>query len=103
SISDGLVRDALADLEPRLTRHAIPLGTSAPGGEIRIRQQGDSVLSAGPSGSGKSTLTSAMLERLMEAGYQICVVDPEGDYASLSGAIGLGDQEHAPSPEGMLG
>jgi HAD superfamily hydrolase (TIGR01484 family) len=101
-IIDGLVRDDLADLEPRLTRHAIPLGTSAPGGEIRIRPQGDSVLIAGPSGSGKSTLTSAMLERLMEAGYQICVVDPEGDYASLPGAIVLGDQEHAPSPEEIL-
>ncbi len=34
----------------------------------------------GTSGSGKSTLTTAILERLSDAGYQVLVVDPEGDY-----------------------
>jgi HAD superfamily hydrolase (TIGR01484 family) len=101
-IIDGLVRDDLSGMESRLTRHAIPLGTTHAGDAVRVRPHGDSVLIAGPSGSGKSTLTSAMMERLMEAGYQICVVDPEGDYASLPGAIVLGDQERAPSPQEIL-
>ena len=101
-IVDRLVRDDLAELESRLTRHAIPLGTTAEGAVVSVRPQGDSVLIAGPSGSGKSTLTSAMMEPLMAAGYQICVVDPEGDYASLPGAIVLGDQERAPSPPEIL-
>ena len=32
----------------------------------------------------------------MERGYQTAVIDPEGDYQSLPGAIVLGDQERAP-------
>jgi hypothetical protein len=98
----GLIRDDLAELESRLTRHAIPLGTTAAGAVVSIRTQGDGVLIAGPSGSGKSTLTSALMEPLMAGGYQVCVVDPEGDYASLPGAIVLGDQERAPSPQEIL-
>ena len=101
-IIDGLIEDDLADMEPRLSRHVIPLGATAAGVEVRVRPHGDSVLVAGPSGSGKSTLTTATMERLMEAGYQICVVDPEGDYAALPGAIVLGDQQRAPSPEEIL-
>jgi HAD superfamily hydrolase (TIGR01484 family) len=99
---DGLVRDDLADLEPRLTRHAIPLGRTAAGEEVRLAPHGTSVLIAGPSGSGKSTLTTATMEHLMEAGYQVCVIDPEGDYSSLPDAIVLGDQQRAPSPEEIL-
>ena len=101
-IIDGLVREDLAALEPRLGRHAIPLGTTGAGDEVRIPPYGASVLIAGPSGSGKSTLTAAMMEHLMEGGYQVCVIDPEGDYASQPDAIILGDRERAPSPEEIL-
>src|SRR5262249_37579161 len=34
--------------------------------------------------------------------YQYCVVDPEGDYADLDGAIVLGDPEHTPTVEEAL-
>ena len=101
-VIDELIRDDLARLEPRLTRHAISLGTTPGGADVRVQPYGTSVLIAGPSGSGKSTLTSSMMERLMDAGYQVCVVDPEGDYASMPGAIVLGDQQRAPGPEEVL-
>ena len=101
-VIEGLIRDDLAHLEPRLTRHAISLGTTADGADVLVRPHGTSVLIAGPSGSGKSTLTNSMTERLMDAGYQVCVVDPEGDYASMPGAIVLGDQQRAPGPEEVL-
>jgi hypothetical protein len=59
-------------------------------------------LIAGPSGSGKSTVVSAVLEKLAKAGYQFCVVDPEGDHQDLQHAIGVGDTKTAPSTDSVL-
>src|SRR5690606_31002461 len=73
---DRLVRDDLADIAPRLTRHNVLLGTDADGEEIHLRPHVESVLIAGTSGGGKSTLTTGMLERFIEKGYQACIIDP---------------------------
>ena len=53
----------------------------------------------GTSGSGKSTLTTAILERLADAGYQALVVDPEGDYTNLEFAHHVGNPKQAPRLE----
>jgi hypothetical protein len=37
-----------------------------------------------------------VLERLAVQGYQFCVIDPEGDYEGLPGAIVFGSAERAP-------
>lgn len=37
----------------------------------------------GASGSGKSWLAGLLAEELLAQGYQLCIVDPEGDYRSL--------------------
>ncbi len=37
----------------------------------------------GGSGSGKSWLAGLLVEELLEQGYQVCVIDPEGDYRSF--------------------
>ncbi|GAB4446674.1 MAG: HAD-IIB family hydrolase [Chloroflexi bacterium OHK40] len=37
----------------------------------------------GASGSGKSWLAGLLAEALLEQGYQICLIDPEGDYRAL--------------------
>ena len=60
------------------------------------------MLVAGTSGSGKSTITTGLLERLAEPGYQFVVVDPEGDYSTLEGAVVLGDPQQAPTVDGAL-
>ncbi|HWE36939.1 MAG TPA: HAD-IIB family hydrolase [Isosphaeraceae bacterium] len=99
---EALEVDDLAGVEPRLTRHHVLLGTRDDGREVRIPPYGRSVLVAGTSGSGKSTLTAGLLERLAEAGYQFVIIDPEGDYADFELAVGLGDRQHAPSPDGAL-
>src|SRR4029079_10080936 len=52
-------------------------------------------LIAGPSGTGKSTVTAGIVERLMKQQYQVCIVDPEGDYGTLIDVITLGNQNHA--------
>lgn len=87
----------LRDLEPRLARHAILLGARADRTEVLLQPHGTSVLLAGSSGSGKSTLVAGVLERLAECEYQLCVIDPEGDYSELEGPIVLGDSQREPS------
>jgi hypothetical protein len=52
------------------------------------------ILVTGPSGSGKSTLTAGIVERLIEQAYQICIIDPEGDYGAMQEVITLGDRHH---------
>ncbi|MGI8989344.1 MAG: helicase HerA domain-containing protein [Bryobacteraceae bacterium] len=99
---DSLIADDLQNAAPRLARHDIPLGKGPGGSEVRLPAYGTNALVAGASGSGKSTLTTGFIERLIEAGYQVCVIDPEGDYQTLAGAAMLGDGERAPSVDEVL-
>lgn len=94
---DRLVGSDLEELAPSLTRHGIGMGVLDDGTEVRIAPYGENVLVAGPSGSGKSTFTTGMLERLARRGYQYCIVDPEGDYATAEGAVVLGNSERPPA------
>jgi HAD superfamily hydrolase (TIGR01484 family) len=92
---EKLVASDLRDFEPALTRHDILLGNQN-GREVRIHPYGRSILVAGPSGSGKSTVALGVVERLAESGYQFCLIDPEGDYEQVAGAVVLGDSLRAP-------
>jgi hydroxymethylpyrimidine pyrophosphatase-like HAD family hydrolase len=92
-----LIDDDLLRLEGKLTRHYIPLGTSPRGEEVGVPPHGEVLLIAGPSASGKSTVASGLLERLIERRYQVCVIDPEGDYESFEGAFVLGGPDRPPS------
>jgi hydroxymethylpyrimidine pyrophosphatase-like HAD family hydrolase len=94
---DRLIDADLRDLEPSLGRHDILLGIRADRTEVLLRPYGTSVLLVGTSGSGKSTLAAGVLERLADCEYQFCVVDPEGDYREIAGAIVLGDSQREPS------
>jgi hypothetical protein len=60
------------------------------------------ILIAGPSGSGKSTVGAGIVERLIEQDYQVCVIDPDGDYGPSQGVITLGDRDHAVSINEIL-
>jgi hydroxymethylpyrimidine pyrophosphatase-like HAD family hydrolase len=86
---DRLVTSDLAEIAPRLTRHDAVLGRAEAGDELRLPAHDGVLLVAGPSGSGKTTVTTALLERWCDAGYQFCVVDPEGDYYEFPNAIAL--------------
>ena len=99
---DKLIENDLTDLEDRLSRHFIPIGTRADGEEVRLDPYGLAVLVAGSSGSGKSTFATGVLERLAGKGYQFCIADPEGDYALFEGTIVLGDKERPPTVAGAL-
>ncbi len=75
---------------------AVEVGVRPDGEPVMIHPYGGGALIAGLSSGGKSTLATALLERLMAADFQVCVFDPEGDYAQLRSAIVLGDAKAAP-------
>jgi hypothetical protein len=78
------VLDDLRNLFPRLGRHRLPLGEATDGEVVTVSAHATNLLVVGPSGSGKSTLTGLLVERLTERGRSVCLVDPEGDYQTLS-------------------
>jgi HAD superfamily hydrolase (TIGR01484 family) len=86
----------------RLKRHHIPLGSRADGREVLLSPYGFNLLLAGSSQGGKTTLATGIIERFIERGYQLCIIDPEGDYSSLEGVVSLGDASRAPSADEAL-
>jgi HAD superfamily hydrolase (TIGR01484 family) len=94
-LAERLLATDLQELESELTRHDVLLG-ARDGQEVLFPPYGRGLLVAGPSGSGKSSLAGGLLERLAEAGYQFCLVDPEGDYESFAGAVTIGDAQRPP-------
>jgi hydroxymethylpyrimidine pyrophosphatase-like HAD family hydrolase len=99
---DQLVQEDLRSVESRLSRHHILVGTSTKNEDVTIKPYGVNLLLAGPSEGGKSTMATGLLERIAEHGYQFCVIDPEGDYGALEGALVLGDSRRAPGIEEVL-
>jgi HAD superfamily hydrolase (TIGR01484 family) len=99
---DRMLDSDLAELEPRLARYDVPLGTRADGAEMRLRPYGHNLLLAGTSQGGKTTLATGVIERMLERGYQTCILDPEGDYSELEGAAVIGDASRAPTADEVL-
>jgi HAD superfamily hydrolase (TIGR01484 family) len=99
---DELLADDLRGREERLSRHHILLGHRPDDGEVRVPPYGSTILISGPSGSGKSKATTGLMERLAEAGYQFCVIDPEGDYQNLEEAVVLGDPQRVPGVDEVM-
>ncbi len=101
---EQMIKDDLAALEPRLSRHNVLLGSRLMNGtdkgeQVWLKPYGGSILVAGPSGSGKSNTTTGILERIADHAYQFCLIDPEGDYENMPGVLVLGDRQRAPSAE----
>ncbi len=97
-----LIANDLDRMEGKIERHLLLLGERSEGAEVRIPPYGRNVLIAGPSGSGKSTLTAGLVERLIDKGYQVCIIDPEGDYGTLRAMMPVGNPQRAPSVNEVL-
>lgn len=93
---DVLLESDLANWASQLNRHQILLGRATEGHEVYMQPHGTSLMLAGTSGGGKSTLATGILERLTDQNYQICIIDPEGDYENFEGAVVLGSSRQAP-------
>ncbi|NUT90072.1 HAD-IIB family hydrolase [Pseudomonas corrugata] len=60
------------------------------------------MLVIGNSGSGKSSYVTWLTERMVEARQGFCIIDPEGDYLSLDGAVTVGGLTVPPTTEESL-
>jgi hydroxymethylpyrimidine pyrophosphatase-like HAD family hydrolase/GTPase SAR1 family protein len=96
---DQLVGTDLAGLDERLVRHYLELGTSNDNHPFLISSYRSGILLSGASGSGKTTFTLSLVEELIRQDYQFCLVDPEGDYLDLPGAVVMGNELSLPSIE----
>jgi hydroxymethylpyrimidine pyrophosphatase-like HAD family hydrolase len=99
-----LIADDLRGLQPQIEGRQILLGmrADAGGAEVLMAPYGVNLLLTGSSGAGKSTLATAVLERLAAQGYQYCIIDPEGDYEPVEGAVTLGDPNRDPSADAVI-
>jgi hydroxymethylpyrimidine pyrophosphatase-like HAD family hydrolase len=74
----------------RSPRHRVELGWApGTGAQVTIPSRGVNILVPGDTGSGKSWLAGALVERLHQQRYAICVIDPEGDYHVLGRLPGI--------------
>jgi len=101
-----LLRSAVlhGELEVPTRRWRIELGRGDDGQRVDLPASRINLLVTGRSQSGKSFLTGLLAEQLIGLGYSVCLVDPEGDYASLGslrGVLHLGGREPLPPPEGV--
>lgn len=99
---EKLLSEDLQGLAPRLKRHQILLGRTEQGQEFSFDPYGSRLVVAGPSGGGKSTTVSAMVERLVERKYQVCLFDPEGDYDEFEQLVTLGGPQRVPGPSEVM-
>lgn len=93
---DDLIRSDLDRLQGDIEQNLILLGHEPDGAPVEFAPYGHNTLVAGPSGSGKSTVAAGIVERLIAKDYQVCIVDPEGDYGTLRDVVALGNQWRAP-------
>jgi|KBSMisStaDraftv2_1062788.scaffolds.fasta_scaffold65949_2 hydroxymethylpyrimidine pyrophosphatase-like HAD family hydrolase len=107
---EQLLQDDLQAWDERLERSSLPIGNrldvGAGGGpgkdEVRIVPNRNSVMVVGASASGKSSAVAGILEECEERGYQFCLIDPEGDFEGLAGAMVVGSPSEQPDAK-MLG
>jgi hypothetical protein len=99
---DELIANDLGGMQGKLAQNLVAIAADADGSAITVSPYGVNVLVAGPSGSGKSTVTAGIVERLVELSYQVCIVDPEGDYGTLQEVVTLGSPDHSISPNEAL-
>jgi len=89
----------LSDLDHRLTRRYLHLGELEDGSPFQFSPYRKGILLAGASGSGKTTFTLSIVESMVKQGYQFCLLDPEGDYLQLPGAVIIGNEQALPPVE----
>ena len=93
-VLEGLWPDAIADYIRGVTRQTklppkrvdsqhLLLGHTSEGERIETVIRGRDILVAGDPRSGKSWITGLICEQLILYEYCLCVLDPEGDYATL--------------------
>lgn len=87
-------------------RWSVELGRTQEGAPIRIPASAVNVRIEGPTLAGKSYVAGLLAESLIRQGYSVCVLDPEGDHASLArlhACMAVGGHEPLPPAERIAG
>jgi hypothetical protein len=101
-IIDELIATDLSRMTGNLARNLLVIGSHEDGNPVTVPPYGLNILIAGPSASGKSTLAVGIIERIISRAYQVCILDPEGDYGTLQGVVTLGSRDRAATVHEVL-
>jgi hypothetical protein len=101
-VIERLVAGDLQELEPRLSRHNIPIGRNADQGDPCVKAYGATVLVMGDSHECREQFFTSFVGRLFNQCYQTCIVDPIGDYSPPQGAVVFGGDTGLLSVERLL-
>lgn len=93
-------------LTVRRARRRATLGVDVESGApVSLAMTGRDVLICGDPRSGKSWVAGLLCEQLILHGYSVCVIDPEGDYASLEvlpRVVVVGGDDAPPTPHELV-
>jgi hypothetical protein len=99
---EQLVEDDLRSALSGPGRRDILLGESSSGERVTIPPAPGPLLFAGSPQSGKSTAAKGFVERLLDAQYQCCILDPGGDWTQFQRTVQLGDPKRAPTVDEVV-
>jgi hydroxymethylpyrimidine pyrophosphatase-like HAD family hydrolase len=99
---ERILTDDLAELAPRLTRHHLLIGWRANGEEFRVPPYGGHLLLVCPKESRVPAAAAAFMRNLAHAGYQYCLIQPEGLSDDAGHDVVLGTTTHVPSSDEVL-
>ena len=88
----GYIRKAAKEMRlppQRIDRTRLVLGTMEDGYPLALAMRGRNILIAGDPRSGKSWVAGLMCEQLILQGYNMCIIDAEGDYRTLESLPGV--------------
>lgn len=99
---DLIIKDDLKDAGQHVRRHDLLLGTTANGNSFYADPKASCMLLSGTSSCGKTTIAAAMVEQLVQSHYQLCLIDPEGDYIDAAGVVNIGDSTQIPLIDNVI-
>lgn len=99
---EELITTDLSERTPGGVGDLVLLATRHDGTAVTFPPYGHNILVSGPSGAGKSTFATGLIERLTERSYQLCIIDPEGDYGTLDEIVTIGNRVRVPSVDEVL-
>jgi 3-deoxy-D-manno-octulosonate 8-phosphate phosphatase KdsC-like HAD superfamily phosphatase len=99
---DELVTTDLSGRTPRDIGDPVVLADRRDGTSVTFPPYGHNILVSGPSGAGKSSFATGLIERLIDRSYQLCIIDPEGDYSTVDEVVTFGSRLRAPHVDEIL-